>query len=209
MDLNIEKFQKWLEQGGCDILPPTNEYEALKFKGRIIGIVYKSGKTSNKYTARAIKFFKENKKWDGYPPNVGRKSNYKKEKIQVLERDGDQCFFCNKKLGDDITLEHLLALSRGGRNDLSKFIHMCKDQGFEIVNQGGGKMPNFSGYYATLRGNSWGDNPYKVKADKWDKLDEKIAKFYPERPIDDTEEDEYDEGLIGIGEAAASAFGYL
>ncbi|SIS72757.1 MULTISPECIES: HNH endonuclease [Chryseobacterium] len=134
MDLDIQKFRKWLEQGGCDILPTTNEYEALKFKGRIIGIVYKSGKTSNKYTARAIRFFKENKKWDGYPPNVGRKSSYKKEKAQILERDGDLCFFCNKKLGDDITLEHLLALSRGGRNALPNMVLMHEKCNNELSN---------------------------------------------------------------------------
>lgn len=47
------------------------------------------------------------------------------------------------------------------------------------------------------------------KARKWDELDERIAKFYPEGPIDDSEDNEYDDGLVGIGEAAASAFGYL
>lgn len=134
MNLDIEKFRKWLEQGGCDILPPTNEFEALKFRGRIIGIVYKSGKTSNKYTARAIKFFKENKKWDGFPPNVGRHKNYKKEKIQILDRDGNLCFFCNEKLGDDITLEHLLALSRGGRNDLANMVLMHEKCNNELSN---------------------------------------------------------------------------
>lgn len=48
---------------------------------------------------------------------------------------------------------------------------------------------------------------YKSKADKWDKLDEQIAKFYPE---DGSLEDEMEnDGLIGIGEAAARAFKYL
>ena len=51
---------------------------------------------------------------------------------------------------------------------------------------------------------------YKIKAEKWDKLDEKIGKFY-ENDIDDEEnEDGEDEGnLIDIGEVAAIAFGYL
>lgn len=43
----------------------------------------------------------------------------------------------------------------------------------------------------------------KVKADKWDALDEKISKFYPE---DESEE----AGDLGdIGEVAAIAFGFL
>ena len=51
---------------------------------------------------------------------------------------------------------------------------------------------------------------YKIKSEKWDKLDEKIGKFY-ENDIDDEEnEDGEDEGnLIDIGGVAAIAFGYL
>ena len=51
---------------------------------------------------------------------------------------------------------------------------------------------------------------YKIKSEKWDKLDEEIGKFY-ENDIDDEEnEDGEDEGnLIDIGEVAAIAFGYL
>ena len=43
---------------------------------------------------------------------------------------------------------------------------------------------------------------YKIKSEKWDKLDEKIGKFY-ENDIDD------EGNLIDIGEVAAIAFGYL
>ena len=51
---------------------------------------------------------------------------------------------------------------------------------------------------------------FKIISEKWDKLDEKIGKFY-ENDIDDEEnEDGEDEGnLIDIGEVAAIAFGYL
>ena len=53
---------------------------------------------------------------------------------------------------------------------------------------------------------------YKIKSEKWDKLDEKIGKFY-ENDIDDEEnedgEDEDEGNLIDIGEVAAIAFGYL
>ena len=47
------------------------------------------------------------------------------------------------------------------------------------------------------------------KAQKWDELDEKISKYYPDEPNDDNQNDGFDDGLIGIGEAAALAFGYL
>lgn len=48
---------------------------------------------------------------------------------------------------------------------------------------------------------------WRLKAQKWDSLGEKILKFYPENE----EDDEFDssDGLIGIGEAAATAYGFL
>jgi hypothetical protein len=48
-------------------------------------------------------------------------------------------------------------------------------------------------------------NQYKVKADKWDELDEKIGRFYSE---DDDNEDE-EGNLCDIGEVAALCLGYL
>lgn len=102
-------------------------------------------------------------------------------------------------------MEIKILVPENRKEDLERFIDACKSQGFEIVNQGGGRMPNFSGYYATLKGDSWKDNPYKVKAEKWDKLDDEISKFYRE---DDEVNDEFGD-LIDIGEAAAIAFGYL
>jgi hypothetical protein len=59
-------------------------------------------------------------------------------------------------------------------------------------------------------------NQLQVISDKWDALDEEIGGFY--NPVDlpgdeydeDSEEDDEEEGnLLGIGEAAATAFGYL
>jgi len=44
-----------------------------------------------------------------------------------------------------------------------------------------------------------------IKADKWDILDEKIGAFY----VDDVSTEDDESGLVGIGEIAAVAFGYL
>ena len=46
----------------------------------------------------------------------------------------------------------------------------------------------------------------KIKADKWDKLEEQIAKFYDD---DNNLDDDSDGGLLTIGEIAATAFGFL
>lgn len=120
--LNIDNFKEWLILQGAEILPPTNEYESLRFKGREVGVVYKSGKTSNNYTVHAMKCFMKKQTWSGKPVNVGRKPGYVKEKIKLLERDGSNCFYCGKSLDDDITVEHLQPLVTGGKNTLSNMV---------------------------------------------------------------------------------------
>lgn len=35
--MDVEKFKIWLAQRGCEILPPTNQYEILRFKGKETG----------------------------------------------------------------------------------------------------------------------------------------------------------------------------
>ena len=125
--LNIDNFRDWLILQGAEILPKTNEYESLRFKGKEVGVVYTSGKTSNKYTLTAVTCFLKKKVWNGKPVNVGRKPGYRKEKIKLLERDGSNCFYCGKPLNEDITLEHLLALVSGGKNILSNMV-LCHEK---------------------------------------------------------------------------------
>lgn len=120
--LNINGFKEWLILQGCEILPTTNEYETLRFKGREVGVVYRSGKTSNNYTVHAIKCFLKKQAWNGRPINIGRKPGYVKEKIKLLERDGNKCFYCGLPLEEDITVEHLLSLVSGGPNTLSNMV---------------------------------------------------------------------------------------
>ena len=115
------RFKSWLIQQGGEVLPVTNEHEAIRFKGRQTGVLYKSGKVSNEYAREAILAFCQNKKWKGSPIKMKRK-NYKRQKSFLLERDGDCCFFCGNELGDDITVEHLISLSSGGKNTLSNMV---------------------------------------------------------------------------------------
>lgn len=52
--------------------------------------------------------------------------------------------------------------------------------------------------------------PFRSKAEKWDKLSEKIAKCYVDENGDElSEEDSEDIDLGTIGEIAASAFGWI
>lgn len=132
--MNVEKFKKWLSKMGVEILPTTNEYESVRFQGREVGVLYKSGKVSNKYAAGAVSSFIKNKPWDGKPVNVGRKPTYKKQKIKLIERDGTDCFLCGKPMKDDVTLEHLIALSSGGKNTLANMVLMHEGCNKEVDN---------------------------------------------------------------------------
>jgi hypothetical protein len=121
--LDIEKFKNWLLTNGAEILPLTNIYEELRFKAKETGVIYKSGKTNSPFTSFAIQCYKKGKKWSyGRPLSTGRQSNYKKEKIQLLNRDGDRCFYCGERLYDDISLEHLISLAAGGKNTLGNMV---------------------------------------------------------------------------------------
>jgi 5-methylcytosine-specific restriction endonuclease McrA len=131
---DIEKFSAWLKKMGVEILPVTNQYEALRFKGKEVGVVYTSGKVSNDYTRNAINCFTKNKHWDGRQINTGRHAGYKKEKEQLIERDGTDCFLCGLPLQDDITLEHLIPLSSGGKNNLSNMVLMHEKCNQEVSN---------------------------------------------------------------------------
>lgn len=131
--MNIEKFSKFLSDRGCEIIPVKSEHESLRFKGRHVGVLYKSGAVSGPYVTKAIHCWKNNKKWDGAPISTGRKSTYKKEKTALLERDGVNCFLCGEPLEDDITLEHLVPLTQGGKNNLYNMVLM-HDECNQFVN---------------------------------------------------------------------------
>lgn len=138
--LNAEqkkRFKSWLIQQGGEVLPITNEYESIRFKGRQSGVLYNSGKVSNEYAREAISSFLRGKKWKGAPIKMKRKS-YRRQKGFLIDRDGDKCFFCGKLLSDDITVEHLISLSSGGKNELSNMV-----LAHEACNQKAGNKPIF------------------------------------------------------------------
>lgn len=136
IDVDISKFKNWLTAQGCEILPVTNEYERFRFKGRSVGVIYKSGKFGSEYAKGAYMSYKKGEAWSGSPVKTGRYNTYRKQKIQILDRDGDTCFLCGCKLGNDITLEHLQPLSKGGRNTLSNMVLMHEQCNKSLSNYG-------------------------------------------------------------------------
>lgn len=47
-------------------------------------------------------------------PGKVKRGNRQKTVVRLLARDGNDCWYCAKPLGEDITLEHLTPLALGG-----------------------------------------------------------------------------------------------
>ncbi len=116
----LEHFESWLIDRGCEILPKTNQYEALRFRGIETGVIYTSGKFSGSYVQNAWHCYCLNKKWNGRPKKTNRMSSYSRHRAKLIERDGTACFYCGKFMfSNDRTIEHLIPLTAGGKNGLA------------------------------------------------------------------------------------------
>lgn len=147
-----EGFRAFLSARGCELRVATNPYEILRFKrqGRT-NVVYK--KRSGRLTvvgsdvALAVDAYRqvERRQRSGRQApaarpivaQVGRPSRRElpRSKLRgtslhkaLLARDGDRCFYCGRKLGDDQTREHLLAITHDGPDRLENQVlahHAC------------------------------------------------------------------------------------
>jgi len=142
-------FRAFLAERGCDLLAPTNKYEALRFKraGRT-NVVYR--KANGRYTVvgadveLAVAAFTSTERRGGkasgkiavqvampVPPAVAaRRAKLRGSAIHkaLLQRDGNGCFYCGKRLGDDQSREHLVAAANGGTERLENLVlahHAC------------------------------------------------------------------------------------
>jgi len=132
-----EGFQAFLLARGCEVMVATNPYEILRFKrhGRT-NVVYR--KRSGKLTvvgsdvALAVSaFLQVERRQRGRPA----RREMKRTKLRgtslhkaLLARDGDRCFYCGRKLGDDQSREHLLAISLDGPDRIENQVlahHAC------------------------------------------------------------------------------------
>ena len=120
----LEGFEKWLVSNGAEILRPTNEYEVLRFRaGADIGVAYrkKDGRISFATTnmTKAWVAYKNQKPFPFRPKTTRRRSKTDHLVDTLLERDGENCVYCDEPLNDDITLEHFLSIAHGGTNHIS------------------------------------------------------------------------------------------
>lgn len=136
-EIDLKAFESYLLNMGAEVLPPTNQYELFRFKGLETGIIYTTGKVNSNYVWEAIAAFQTgNSQWKGRPEPTIRRGSYRRQKKSLLARDGRNCFYCGKDMGDDITVEHLVSLAAKGPNTLANMV-LCH----ESCNQNAHNLP--------------------------------------------------------------------
>ena len=73
-------------------------------------------------------------------------------------------------------IEIKIVVDENQKEDLKRFISDCKKHGFEVTREGGGRLPNWSGWYASLEGENWCPLPDVEEKSNWIS-----ASIYPDR----------------------------
>ena len=119
---DFTKFRAALVAAGSEMLAPTNPYELLRFRSSYgVGIVYrtKRGRETWNTEAKQARAHIADSKGSLAPVVVQGRRKDAGTVNALLIRDGAQCFFCRQPLGDDVTVEHLVAIAHGGPNHVS------------------------------------------------------------------------------------------
>lgn len=119
-------FLEWLRQQGAEVLAPTNPYEVARFRARSgTHIVYTTASgciTASGFAKRALQAFRSGHRLDMGLTKVPR-DFAAKYRAALYERDGRACFFCLADMpNEDMTVEHLVPVSKGGPNHLDNMV---------------------------------------------------------------------------------------
>lgn len=142
--IDVQTFAGWLAMGGAEIGVPTNPYELLRYRAypdgatkMMTSIIYRKDSGQITWTGASFKHYR--RFLDG-TPMIGQSAGKAKKALKakpakvvkgmsqkevtrekLLERDGDQCWFCGRTMGADKTIEHLVPKSAGGNNSLANY----------------------------------------------------------------------------------------
>lgn len=108
---------------GGERLAATSHWEVMRFKTRLgVGVVYVDSKGARTWNPEA-KAARAHLAKPGSGSLAPMKKNGAKVPAgtveRILARDGSVCFYCRAELGDDCTVEHLVARNHGGPNHIS------------------------------------------------------------------------------------------
>ena len=135
---DLPGFAAWLSANGAEIAVPTNPYEVARYRAYERGakkasthVVYakENGKLTFSGVTRAhYEAFLAGEavpgmfvgQFDAKKPAKGPSKGAQARRA-LLDRDGDECWFCGLSMGDDATIEHLVPKSAGGGNKLANY----------------------------------------------------------------------------------------
>lgn len=124
--MKVEAFKLWLQQQGAELLSPTNQYEVLRARARgRVHILYKDSRgavTWPDFLRQCYANFERGARMDMGLAGKARTTD-QRTRLALLERDGRDCFFCSTTMpDDDITIEHLVSLHKGGPNHMDNLV---------------------------------------------------------------------------------------
>ena len=131
-DINI-----YLDYLGVNFIETTNSYEIARFIVNEETCVIYQGKKglsgSNQIANKIINCFLSKKLIN--IQETKRKSLKDKFYQKLIERDGNKCFYTNKELiEENSSIEHLIPLSRGGKNNLDNLVLCLKSENEKMAN---------------------------------------------------------------------------
>lgn len=114
----LKKFKNWLVSCGAVSVQtkPGEFYRVVTNLGKLSIVRSRDGfyKLKGSEDKSFVEYFRMGGHIHLKPSN--HKLCLKSKAKTLLERDGDNCFYCGKPLNKDITIEHILGKSKGGAN---------------------------------------------------------------------------------------------
>lgn len=135
----FNSFEEYLDQIGANKIDLTSDWELARFKANDqICVVYKNSKGrisfSNPLAGKIYSAFSEGKLIN--IQSEKRRSLADKFKFKLYERDGNRCFYSGKEMTiDEATIEHLIPLSKGGKNNIDNLVLCLKEENFKMANK--------------------------------------------------------------------------
>jgi len=137
--VQLKRFKLWLECSGAELLHEKSRRNLLtaRIKGSAFSLkIIRGTLIWPRALATAYHCFSEGHPWSGSERN---NANYNAQALirAIVERDGANCFFCQKPVPrSDRTVEHLVPRAHGGPNHLSNLFLAHKD-----CNNAAGSLP--------------------------------------------------------------------
>lgn len=139
MKKQFKSFDEYLDQIGADKIQVTSEWELARFRANDeICVIYQNQKGrisfSNTLAGKVYSSFEEGKLIN--IQSEKRQSLASKFKSKIFERDGNKCFYSGKEmLEEEATIEHLIPLSRGGKNNIDNLVLCLAEENQKMANK--------------------------------------------------------------------------